>query len=129
MDDEIVLSHIRKKFGKEELSYDDLLQKEVVEKELSEDLETLRKYKQETGRGIEDFVKLNRNFDNESPDAIIAEYISTQNPEFDRDYVSFEMSRNFSFDEDEDEEVEIRSKKIAKMKMLEEARRLFNDQK
>ena len=129
LDDEIVLSHIRKKFGKEELSYDDLLQKEVVEKELSKDLEALRKYKQETGRGIEDFVKLNRDFDNESPDAIIAEYISTQNPEFDRDDVSFEMSRNFSFDEDEDEEVEIRSKKIAKKKMLAEARRFFNDQK
>ena len=105
LDDEIVLSHIRKKFGKEELSYDDLLQKEVVEKELSEDLEALRKYKQETGRGIEDFVKLNRSFNDESPDAIISEYISTQNPEFDRDDVSFEMEQKFSFDDEIDEEV------------------------
>jgi len=122
LDDEIVLSHIRKKFGKEELSYDDLLQKEVVEKELSKDLEALRKYKQETGRGIEDF-------DNESPDAIIAEYISTQNPEFDRDDVSFEMEQKFSFDDEIDDDVEIRSKKIAKKKMLAEARKFFNNQK
>ncbi len=129
LDDEIVLSHIRKKFGKEELSYDDLLQKEVVEKELSEDLETLRKYKQETGRGIEDFVKLNRNFDNDSPDAIISEYISAQNPEFDRDDVSFEMEQKFNFDDEIDDDVEIRSKKIAKKKMLAEARKFFNDQK
>tara|TARA_R110001592_G_scaffold212013_1_gene464182 strand:+ start:2716 stop:3843 length:1128 start_codon:yes stop_codon:yes gene_type:complete len=129
LDDEIVLSHIRKKFGKEELSYDDLLQKEVVEKELSEDLEALRKYKQETGRGIEDFVKLNRSFNDESPDAIISEYISTQNPEFDRDDVSFEMEQKFSFDDEIDEEVEIRRKKIAKKKMLAEATRFFNDEK
>jgi hypothetical protein len=129
LDDESVLSHIRKKFGKEELSYDDLLQKEIVEKELSEDLEALRKYKQETGRGIEDFVKLNRSFEDESPEAIIAEYISTQNPEFDKDDVSFEMEQKFSFDDDLDEEVEIRSKKIAKKKMLAEATRFFNDEK
>ena len=104
LDDESVLSHIRKKFGREELSYDDLLQKEIVEKELSEDIEALRKYKQETGRGIEDFVKLNRNLDNESPDAMIAEYILSENPEFDEEDVAFEMEREFSYDDDLDDE-------------------------
>ena len=128
LDDESVLSHIRKKFGREELSYDDLLQKEIVEKELSEDIEALRKYKQETGRGIEDFVKLNRNLDNESPDAMIAEYILSENPEFDEEDVAFEMEREFSYDEDLDDDMDIRSKKLAKKKMLAQAKSFFSDQ-
>ena len=128
LDDESVLSHIRKKFGREELSYDDLLQKEIVEKELSEDIEALRKYKQETGRGIEDFVKLNRNLDNESPDAMIAEYILSENPEFDEEDVAFEMEREFSYDEDLDDDMDIRSKKLAKKKMLAQAKNFFSDQ-
>ena len=129
IDDDSVLSYIKNRYNKDITSVDELFETTNGNEELPEDVATFLKYKQDTGRGIDDFVKLNRNFDNESPDAIIAEYISTQNPEFDRDDVSFEMSRNFSFDEDEDEEVEIRSKKIAKKKMLAEARRFFNDQK
>jgi hypothetical protein len=102
LDDEIVLSHIRKRFNRDDISYDNLLQKEIVEADLPEDLEALRRYKKETGRGISDFVKLNRDIDSENPDAIIAEYISTSNPEFDREDIEFEMDTKFSYDEDMD---------------------------
>ncbi len=129
LNDDNVLSHIRKKYDREDLSYDDLLQKEIVKQELSEDIEALRKYKQETGRGIEDFVKLNRNFENETPEAIIAEYMSIKNPEFDKEDISFEMEQDFSYDEDLDDDNEIRGKKLAKKKRLAEATKFFNDQK
>jgi hypothetical protein len=126
IDDEIVLSHIRKKYNREDLSYENLLQEKIVEKELPEDIEALRRYKQETGRGIEDFVKLNRNIDAEDPDAIIAEYIALENPEYDREDIEFEMSREFSYDEDMDDEDEIKAKKIAKKKKLSLARKTLN---
>jgi len=129
IDDEIVLSHIRKKYNREDLSYENLLQEKIVEKELPEDIEALRRYKQETGRGIEDFVKLNRNIDAEDPDAIIAEYIALENPEYDREDIEFEMSREFSYDEDMDDEDEIKAKKIAKKKKLSLARKTLNEQK
>ena len=129
MDDEIVLSHIRKRFNRDDISYDNLLQKEIVEADLPEDLEALRRYKKETGRGISDFVKLNRDIDSEDPDAIIAEYISTSNPEFDREDIEFEMDTKFSYDEDMDDERDIRSKKLAKKKTLAEAKKFFTEQK
>ena len=129
IDDDIVLSHIRKKFGRDTLSYDDLLQEKIVEKELSEDVEAFRKYKQDTGRGIEDFAKLNRNFENDSPEAIIAEYKALTNPHFDADDIAFEMEDQFSFDEDLDDEREIKAKKIAKKKTLAEATKYLNEQK
>jgi hypothetical protein len=129
LDDEIVLSHIRKRFNRDDISYENLLQKEVVEAELPEDLEALRRYKKETGRGISDFVKLNRDIDSEDPDAIIAEYISMNNPEFDREDVEFEMDRKFSYDEDMDDERDIKSKKIAKKKTLAEAKKFLTEQK
>lgn len=127
--DEDVLSHIRNKFGRDDLSYEDLLKEKVIEKELPEDLEALYRYKQETGRGIEDFVKLNRDFSSGDSDAIIAEYISAQNPNFDSDDVAFEMEREFSYDEDLDDELDIKSRKIAKKKKLAEATRFFEEQK
>ena len=129
LDDEIVLSHIRKRFNRDDISYDNLLQKEIVEADLPEDLEALRRYKKETGRGISDFVKLNRDIDSEDPDAIIAEYISTSNPEFDREDIEFEMDTKFSYDEDMDDERDIRSKKLAKKKTLAEAKKFFTEQK
>ena len=129
LDDEIVLSHIRKRLGKEDISYEDLLQEKIVEKELDEDLDALRRYKQETGRGIEDFVKLNRNIESENPDTIIAEYIALENPEYDQEDIEFEMSREFSYDEVMDDEDDIRAKKIAKKKKLALATKFLNEQK
>lgn len=129
IDDEIVLSHIRKKYNREDLSYEDLLQKEIVEKELPEDLDALYRYKQETGRGINDFVKLNRDIENENPDTTIAEYIAIQNPEYDNDDIQFEMDRAYSYDEDLDDEDDIRARKIAKKKILASARKFFNEEK
>ena len=74
-------------------------------------------------------MKLNRDIDSEDPDAIIAEYISTSNPEFDREDIEFEMDTKFSYDEDMDDERDIRSKKLAKKKTLAEAKKFFTEQK
>ena len=129
IDDDIVLSHIRKKFGREDLSYDNLLQEKIVEKELPADIEAYRKYKQETGRGINDFAKLSRDFSKETPEARIAEYKALTNPHYDADDIAFEMDDQFSFDEDVDDDREIKAKKLAKKKTLAEADKYLNEQK
>lgn len=128
LDDDVVLSHIRKKFEREDLTYDDLLAEKTIEAELPEDLEALRRFKKETGRGISDFVKLNRDIEAEDPDSKIAEFIAAKNPEFDKEDVAFEMERNFGINEMDDDD-EIRIKKIEKKKMLAQADSFLNEQK
>ena len=45
IDDEVVVNHIRTKYGKEVNSIDDLFQERVVQEELEEDVAAFRKYK------------------------------------------------------------------------------------
>jgi len=96
---------------------------------LPEDIEALRRYKAETGRGISDFVKLNRDIDNEDPDALIEEFLLATNPEFDKEDVQYEMRRNLHYDEEFDNEEDERAKKIAKKKTLAKAKAFLNEQK
>lgn len=131
--DESVLSHIRKQTGREVNSWDDLIEtKEVkveIEKELDPEVSQYLKYKQETGRSMGDFMKLNRDFDSESDDAILAEFYSVNNPYLDANDIEYKLNAEFKFDTDIDEDHEIRGKKIAKKEKLAEARQFFKDQK
>lgn len=129
IDDEKVLSHLRKKTGRDDISYDNLIETEKVEIELPEDLEALRRYKAETGRGINDFVKLNRDLNAEPPEALIKEYLLATNPEFDDEDVEYEMRRSFSYDEDFDNDDDKKAKEIQKKKTLAKAKAYLTEQK
>lgn len=68
--DEDVLSYISKKYQKEVSSFDDLFKETVVEKELPEDVSTYLKFKEETGRGFDDFVKYQKDYDSVDDDSL-----------------------------------------------------------
>ena len=61
--EEDVLSHINKRYNKEIKSVDDLFKEKESQEDLPEDVAAYLKYKQETGRGFDDYVKLNKDFD------------------------------------------------------------------
>jgi hypothetical protein len=128
IDDEIVLSHIRKRFNKEDVTFDDLFKKEIVKEELPEGVQALLNYTRETGRGVEDYLKLSQDHTKLPEDDRIAEYIKSTNPHFDNEDVRFEMDRQFKADE-LDEEDEIRIKNLEKKKILAKADKFFEDQK
>ena len=128
IDDEKALSYLRKKFEREDITYDNILAEKVIEADLPEDLEALRRYKKETGRGIQDFVRLNRDIENEDPDKKIAEFIAFNNPGFDDDDIRFEMEREFAID-DIDDEYEQKAKRIAKKKKLAKADKFLTEQR
>ena len=135
LNEDNVLSFIKKKFEKEDLEWENLLKTETVEKivekpvELSEDILAFKKYKEETGRGIEDYAKLNRDFKSMPEDSLIAEFMRDKNPHLDTDDISYKMRKEFGYDSDMDDEDDIRYKKIKKKEKLAEALNHFESQK
>lgn len=127
--DEDVLSYIKNKYGREASSIDDLFSKNESREELPEDVAAYYKYKQETGRGIEDFVKLNRNFDDMDPNELLAEYYLQTEEDLDKEDILYMMEDKFDYDEDLDDPKEIKSKEIAKKKELAKAKKFFDQYK
>jgi len=128
--EEDVLSFIKSKYNKEAASIDELLtvQKEIVKEQLPEDVEAYYKYKQETGRGFDDFVRLNKNFDKVSENELLAEYYR-EVEDADEEEVNYLLSSKFGYDEDLDDEAEVKGKSIAKKKEIRKAKKYFEEQK
>lgn len=131
LDENAVLSHINKKYQKGYTSFDEILAPQVIEKEveLPEDVAGFFKYKKDTNRGLNDYVRTQRNFEEEDPKKVMAEYMAIKNPELDADDIAYDIREKFDYDEDLDDEKDVRSKKIAMKKELSEAIAYFNTQK
>jgi len=129
LNDDDVLSYIGKRYDREINSLDELIEQRNANEELPEDVSAFLKYKKETGRGMNDFIKINKNYDEVNDDQLLLEYYLEQNKGLDPEDVSFEIEDKFSYDEDLDGEREIKSKKVAKKKELVKAREHFNSLK
>jgi hypothetical protein len=126
LDDNKVLSYLGKRWNKEITSLDDLVQERQQAEELPEDVSAFLKYKRETGRGIEDFMKLNVDYTAMDEETLLYQYAKDQNPELDADEVRFELESKFSYDEDFDDEKHIKKVKLERKKELTKARDYFN---
>jgi len=128
--DNDVLSYLKTKFNKEVNSLDELfIEKPQNQEVLPEDVSAFLKFKKETGRGLEDFYRVNRDYSKESPEALIASYIRETNPDLDDEDISFEMTSQFNYDEDMDDPSDIKKKKLAFKKELAKANKYFDQQK
>jgi|TARA_R100000084_G_scaffold50657_1_gene21094 hypothetical protein len=128
LDDQTVLDYIRKRYDKPIESFDDLMAKRESEEELPEDVAAYFKYKKETGRGIEDYAKLNRDFDELNPDTLLAEYYLANEEAIDSEDVEALLD-DFTYDEEVDEEKVIKKRKLAKKREIVKAKKFFNEQK
>jgi hypothetical protein len=126
--DEDVLSYIGKRYNKQINSLDDLVAEREASEPLPEDVAAYMKYKKETGRGFEDFLKLKKDFDAMDPDQLLKEYLTSTQEGLDSDDIETLMDE-YRYDEDLDEETTIKRVKIAKKKVLAEAKKYFNSQK
>jgi hypothetical protein len=127
--DNEVLSYIKNRYDREINSLDDLFEQRESNDDLPEDVSTFLKFKQDTGRGLEDFIKLNRNLDDIDQDQLLADYWSETKPHLDADDVAFELDNRFGYDDDLDDESEVRKIKIAKKEELVKAKDYFQKQK
>lgn len=128
-DENVVLSYIKNRYNKDINSVDEIFSQTQSNEDLPEDVSSFLKFKKETGRGMDDFMKLNRDFEKEDPMKVLSEYMATQNPDLDIDDIAFEIESKYSFDEEFDDEREIKAKRIAMKKDLSEALKYFNNQK
>lgn len=126
--DEDVLSYIGKRYNKQINSLDDLVAERKDSEPLPEDVSAYLQYKKETGRGFEDFLELKKDFDSMNPEQLVKQYlVSTQEGLDDEDIEA--LMDEYSYDEDLDDESTIKKTKIARKKIIAEAKKYFNNQK
>ena len=122
-----VLSHIKERYNKEFTSMDDIFEERETQEELPEDVAAYFKYKKETGRSIKDYVELQRNYDDASPESLLRDYLKTTETALDDDDIQSLMDE-YSYDEDLDDESQIKKIKVAKKKAIAKAKNYFTEQ-
>lgn len=93
--------------------------------ELPEDVKAFMKFNEETGRGMEDYVKLNVNYDEMDQADLLRQYIKQEKPHFDEDDVSYYIESNYVTSEDDDDNV-ARKKKLDLKETIYKAKEHFN---
>ena len=122
-----VLKFIGKRYGKEINSLDEFNQTREENEPLPEDVSKYLKYKKDTGRGINDFYELQKDYDEVAPDKLLADYLSATEKGLDADDIQ-DLMEEYSFDEDLDDEKQIRKIKLSKKKIIAKAKDYFADQ-
>ena len=127
--DDDILSYIKTRYNEDISSVDELFSEKELNEELPEDVSKYLKYKQETGRGIDDFYKLQKDIDNMEDDTILANYYESTEDGLDSEDIQDIIADKFSYDEDLDDEKDIRKIKLAKKRELSKAKKFLNEQK
>tara|TARA_Y100001938_G_C8075886_1_gene426054 strand:+ start:971 stop:2158 length:1188 start_codon:yes stop_codon:yes gene_type:complete len=127
VNEEDVLSFIEKRYGKEVNSMDELISKREEAEDLPEDVAAYLKYKQETGRGMNDYARLQQDYSDYSPDALLREYLTITEEGLDSDDID-SLMEEFTFDEEVHEPAEIKKIKLAKKKEIAKARKFLKQQ-
>ena len=90
--------------------------------ELPENIQKVVDFMNETSGSLEDYVKLNQNYEELNPEQLLKEYYADTKPHLDQEDIEFLMEDNFLYDEDIDEERDIKRKKLARREELAKAR-------
>tara|TARA_R110001632_G_scaffold3272_3_gene14805 strand:- start:307 stop:1431 length:1125 start_codon:yes stop_codon:yes gene_type:complete len=127
--DEDVLSYIRDRYNKEITSVDDLFTQKESNENLPDDVKAFFEYKRETGRGIDDFVKLQKDYDEMDASDLLTNYYSATEEGLDDIDIQDLIEDKFGYDEDLDEDKDIKKRKLAQKRELVKAKKFFNEQK
>jgi hypothetical protein len=82
-------------------------------KPLPENVDKLIKFMEETGGDLNDYVGLNKDYNELDNQDLLYEYYKQTKPHLDSEEISFLMEDQFSYNESEDSEKEIKRKKLA----------------
>jgi len=127
LSEEDVLSFIGKRYGKEINSLDELTATRDEAEKLPEDIAAYFKYKKETGRSIEDFVKLQKDYTDVNPETLVREYLTVTEEGLDPEDID-SLMEDYVYDEELDDESVIKKTKLAKKKIIAKAKRFFKEQ-
>ena len=127
LNEDEVLSYIGKRYGKEINSIDELVSKREDSEPLPEDVASYLKYKKETGRGFEDYARLQKDYSDLSPDALLREYYTITEEGLDSEDID-DMMDEFTIDEEIHEPTDIKKIKLAKKKEIAKAKKFLRQQ-
>ena len=127
LNEDEVLSYIGKRYGKEINSIDELVSKREESEPLPEDVAAYLKYKKETGRGFEDYARLQKDYSDLSPDALLREYYTITEEGLDSEDID-DMMEEFTIDEEVHEPTDIKKIKLAKKKEIAKAKKFLRQQ-
>ena len=128
LSEEDVLKFIKNTYDKDVSSVNELFAEKEKPQELPEDVSAFLEYKKKTGRGFEDYVKLNRNFKEMDETQLLREYYQATEEDLDAEDIQY-MMEDFAYDSEVDEENVIKKKKLAFKKEIGKARKFFEEQK
>ena len=101
----------------------------LVQPELPESVNKLVDFMRETGGTMQDYIRLNTNYDDVDRDVLVKEYYKSTKPHLSTEEIDFMIDDSFAFDEEVDEERDIRRKKLAYKEEVAKARKFLNDTK
>ena len=105
------------------------IQQEQPEVNVPEGILELVNFMNETGGSMEDYVKLNKNYEGLEDTALIKEYYSTTKPHLDSDEINFLVEDQFSFDKELDDPTDIKRKELAYKEEVANAKQYLEGQK
>jgi hypothetical protein len=115
IDEQAVLQFLKDRHQKEFTSIDEVLlnNDKQQSEDLSEDIKTFLKFKQETGRSMQDFMMAQRDVSSLDDSAALFEWYRDQNPHLSVDDIKYLIDEKFIYNEDEDDQKTIKGKQIA----------------
>ena len=119
-----VLKYLGNRYGREINSLDELAQVREEQEALPEVVSIYLQYKKETGRGINDFYELQKDFNDISPDKLLRDYLTATEKGLDAEDIE-DMMDEYRYDEDLDEESDIKKIKLLKKKTIAKAKDYF----
>ncbi len=123
-----VLDYIKNRYDKEISSVGQLFEEKSNNEELPEDVSAYFDYKKKTGRGIEDYVKLSRDFDSLDETQLLTEYLLATEEGIDKEDADL-LLEEYTYDDDIDDETEVKRTKLKRKKAVVKAKKFFNEQK
>lgn len=96
---------------------------QVEKQELPEGIQKLMSFMEETGGDINDYVNLNKSYDDMNDVDVIAEYYRQTKPHLDESEINFLMEDKFYFDKEADDPREIKKKQLAFKEELYDAKK------
>ena len=80
---------------------------------LPENIQKVVDFINETGGSLEEYVKLNQDYESYDQNQLLKEYYKQTKPHLDDEEIGFLMEDQFAFDEESDSERDIKRKKLA----------------
>ena len=126
---EPVIKEITEEEEKEIKAEEPVVEPQPVQNDLPENINKLVDFMKETGGTMQDYIRLNTNYEDVDRDVLVKEYYKSTKPHLSKEEIDFMIEDTFAFDEDIDEERDIKRKKLAYKEEVSKARKFLEDTK